>query len=138
MERILSEILRLQEVSAKHAQRFHADLYSAAIRHFSTWRKAVEAAGFEYQKIAKRKLRGHWCRERVIAEITQLSKKNSSYARLHRRDLYSAAIRLFGSWKNAIETAGFNYEGIRQDWVPSDSNMIRFQKKKDIPSAEEK
>ena len=131
-ERIRSEILKLQEVSAKHVQRFHADLYSAAIRHFSSWRKAVESAGFEYNLVSKRKHKGHWSRERILVEITQISKKNSNYVKLNRHDLYSAAIRLFGSWKKAVESAGFNYEEIRQDWVSSDSGKIRFRKKKGI------
>ncbi|MBI2521883.1 MAG: hypothetical protein HYV97_15815 [Bdellovibrio sp.] len=138
VERILNNILQLQEVSAKYAQCFHADLYSAAIRYFSTWRKAVEAAGFEYQKVSKRKLRGHWCRETILAEITQLAKKNSNHVRMYRRDLYSAAIRFFGSWKSAIEAAGFDYESIREDWIPSDSNKIRFRQKKDVLNKEEK
>ncbi|HAZ14665.1 MAG: hypothetical protein A2X86_06255 [Bdellovibrionales bacterium GWA2_49_15] len=129
IERILCEILKLPEVSAKHAQHLHADLYSAAIRHFSSWRKAVEAAGFEYQRVSKRKLRGHWSCERIVAEITQLSKKNSNHVRSNRRDLYSAAIRLFGNWQSAVEAAGFNYDEIRQDWVSSDADKIRFRKK---------
>ncbi len=87
------------------------------MRHFGSWRAAVEAAGFQYQKVVGRKLPGYWNRERCIKAIDRLSERHSSHVRRQKPALYSAALRIFGSWQAAIEAAGYDYQSIRKGWV---------------------
>jgi hypothetical protein len=128
-EKVLSRLRRLSDLSAKKNQRDHADLYGAAIRYFGSWKIAVERAGFNYSEIVKRKSPGQWSQERIIEKIGNLREKNSNSVRQAHCDLYSAAIRQFGSWKSAIEAAGFKYQDIRRDWVPVDGSSFRLKRK---------
>lgn len=129
-EKVLSEVRKLRDLSAKSVQRRHPMLYGAAIRYFRSWKIAVERAGFDYATVVKRKLPGFWSRERVIQEIGELSEKNSNHVRKSRRALYSAALRIFGSWRTAVESSGHDYDTVRRDWLPSDSTHLRFKKRK--------
>ncbi len=126
---ILREIRSLTNLSAKSNQRGFPSLYGATIRHFGSWRKAVEAAGFNYSEVVKRKMPGYWNRERLIKAIQQLSEKHSNLVRKKHADLYSAGLRLFGSWEEAVKAAGFNYEEIRKGWLHSDDSQMRYRKK---------
>ena len=100
---VLLALKRQAELSARVIQKDFPGLYGAALRYFGSWRSAVEAAGFDYLKITKRKPPGYWTKQRILAEIRALPNKRSSFAREKRRDLYSAAIRFFLSWELAVE-----------------------------------
>ena len=55
----------------------------------------------------------HWTHEQVVEAIKRLHRAGR---RLRRKripvKLYSIGRRLFGSWRVAVETAGFNYEDV--------------------------
>jgi hypothetical protein len=114
---ILDEIRMLVDRSAKQNQRERPSLYGACIRHFGSWKSAVEAAGFDYSISARRKVPGFWDHQRVIEAIRKLPEKNSNHARTKHADLYSAALRHFGSWKDAVEASGMSYDSVRKGHV---------------------
>ncbi|MBI2605005.1 MAG: hypothetical protein HYW49_02875 [Deltaproteobacteria bacterium] len=114
---VIEELRAAENLSAKHQQGINPKLYGAAVRHFGSWRAAVEAAGFKYQKVVGRRLPGYWNRERCIKAIDRLSERHSSHVRRQKPALYSAALRIFGSWQAAIEAAGYDYQSIRKGWV---------------------
>mgnify|MGYP000145867590 CR=1 FL=1 len=62
----------------------------------------------------------HWTREDVVAEIRQCHRTQGVRRKDVSVSLYLAGRRLFGSWKKAVEAAGFDYEavtGVRR-WTP--------------------
>ena len=97
------------------------NLISAAIRHFGSWKKAIEAAGFDYSKIRKHERK--WNREKVIKEIQKIYKHgkpvNCASIKKSHNSLFNAAVRYIGpSWQEAIELAGLDWSEIRklQEW----------------------
>lgn len=124
-EQVISEIKNLEDRSAKSIQRKKPSLYGAAVRHFGSWKAAVEKAGYDYPSVVKRKGPGHWSREKILEEIKALEQRNSGFARKTRAALYNAALRLFGSWKEAVEAAGFDYQKEIRGWVAS-ADQNRF------------
>lgn len=90
----------------------YTSLVSGAAKWFGSWRKAIECAGFDYEKI--RAVRAnYWKPEVVIREIKRLNslgvRLSSKAVHLTRGDLFSAAIKHFGNWGKAVEAAGINY-----------------------------
>ena len=96
--------------------RDHA-LYLAARKHFANWRAAIEAAGLDYQATkaipSSRKYRD---KKAVCAEIcrrveARLPVNSLAVAKGEQRDesLYGWGQRFFGSWRMAVEAAGFDY-----------------------------
>ena len=84
----------------------------AVHRFFKGWREAVEAAGLDYSKICRH---GQilWTSQRVIGELRDLNKRGEP---LNPKDversyiqLLGAAYRYFGSWRNALQTAGIDW-----------------------------
>lgn len=111
---IVEEIKNLPEYSAKYVQRARPELYGAAVRHFGSWKSAVEESGLDYANARKKRPLGYWTRETVIENIRTTEKKHSAYVRKKHADLYNAALRIFGSWKNAVEAAGYDYRDIQK------------------------
>jgi len=64
----------------------------------------------------------------VIFEIRGLLQRHSNHVRKHNRGLYSAALRLFHGWEEAIEAAGFDYDTVRKGWISLDMGNMRFGK----------
>jgi hypothetical protein len=127
-EEVVRELRAESDLSAKHVQKTNSSLYGAALRHFKSWRAAVEAAGFDYHLVARRQIPGYWTKELIIGKIKELSPKNSNYARKHHASLYNAALRRFKSWKAAVEASGIDYDTVKKGWVSEDGE-IRFQKR---------
>jgi len=125
---ILREIRAASDLSAKQVQKTNSSLYGAALRHFKSWRTAVEAAGFDYRAVARRKIPGYWTKERIIEKIKELPEKHSNYARKNFASLYNAALRRFQSWKSAVEASGIDYGTVKKGWV-SDDGELRFRKR---------
>ena len=105
------------DLSAGNAMRNHVALFTAAcaLRYFSSWGKAVRAAGIDYEKIldigkaSRREKLGKWSKERILEEIKRIEPSSLQTAYRGRLGLYSASRRKFGSWKKAIETAGYRF-----------------------------
>ena len=71
-------------------------LNSAARRLFGSWNEALEAAGI--------RIKGCWCRQRVLAELQSASDEGRSRGPY----LHAAARRYFGSMKAAVAAAGLD------------------------------
>jgi hypothetical protein len=125
-EKIIHEILTLHEdvnpLNDRYVNKNYNPLYNAARRQFGSWKNAIEAVGFDYDKIkelavSKRiKKLSKWSKQRIIDEILELNASkenlNASYILKHHTALYSAAVKYFGSWKSAVITAGLDYNKI--------------------------
>ena len=93
-------------------------LLRAATRYFGTWEDAVRFAGLDYDSIRRYK---SWTRERIIARIKEL---HAQEADLSWRNvclnidpqLAAAAAKKshFGSWREALEASGLDYDAIRR------------------------
>jgi len=86
---------------------------------YGTWYKALARAGINPDEHRLAAERGYWSAERIISEIRELHEAGRDlchgYMNVDHGDLANAAIRTFGSWRRAIEAAGFDYNRIRKD-----------------------
>jgi len=96
----------------------HVALLRAATRYFGSWRAAVEYSGLNYEDIRKYRM---WTRERILERIRALHAKGEDLSWRHVStqvdpQLAAAATKRkhFGSWRNAIESAGLKYSDIRR------------------------
>lgn len=125
-ENIVEELKELrakgEDLSYSNMDRHHVALFRAAIRHFGSWRRAVEAAGLGYEDIRRYK---SWTQDRITDRIRELHEAGEDLSWRHISttvdpQLAAAATRLssYGSWRNAIEAAGLDYDAIRRykDW----------------------
>lgn len=79
-------------------------LYSTAKKRFGSWRAALQAAGLQS---AQRQ----WSPQLVIAEILARHKRGRTLSSAIFRDdcrLGGAALRYFGTWRNALQSAGID------------------------------
>lgn len=113
---IIQEICVISDYSAKSAQRVRPELYGAAVRHFGSWKKAIEASGLDYQRVRKKHPLGYWSAQTVIEQIGKLQKMHSAFVRKNNADLYNAGLRIFGSWEKAIAAAGLDYKSIKRSF----------------------
>ncbi len=110
-EDVLAEIRRRQRAGLSlRSKRVPVWLYESSRRLFGGWRKAVEAAGLDYEAVTGVR---RWTRDRVVARIKQLAGEGvpldatsveRQYPQLHR-----AATKLFPrSWARALHAAGLD------------------------------
>ena len=130
-EKIITEIITMHEngekLNAVSVTKNNIKLYGAARTHFGSWAKAVSAAGLNYDEINHRISEMNWSKETVIQEIIRFATDDgnlrSDYVQKHYTKLHSAAQRYFVSWKDAVESAGFDYDNIKKvKW--SQENII--------------
>lgn len=81
---------------------------SMVVRKFGSWSKAIQKAGFK-------PVTRTWDRELIIFQIQMLNTKvkRLTFSNLKltgAKPLYYAAVKYFGTWKAAIETAGLDYK----------------------------
>ena len=89
----------------------HRSLYLAACAHryFGSWRRAVEGAGLNHEKMRESRV---WTKTRILRTIKRLAKEGQplgwAYIEQHEPGIYRAARRKenFGSWANALLEAG--------------------------------
>jgi hypothetical protein len=76
------------------------NLYSVAKTHFGSWRNAVLAAGLQVK-------RRRWSKQTVADEIRSRARQGLSLSSRCRENhlLVAAAIRYFGSWRQAVRAA---------------------------------
>lgn len=121
--KIITQILRLHKEgikpSIKNIISFYPGLYYAGKKRFGSWKKAVIAAGLDYSKISNQLVKNLWSKKRISAEIKNIHNRgeplNSSYICRNYIWLYRAATNktFFGTWEDAIESTGLNYDKIR-------------------------
>src|SRR5438105_747656 len=108
--RILDELRRLHrrgsDLSYNSLAKKSQSLVSAAAYHFSSYRKAVEAAGIDYAVVVRRP---RWDRPEVRTALRQAQRAGESLAdsaiRRNNPALYGAAVRLFGTFTAARDAA---------------------------------
>ncbi|HEX5324858.1 MAG TPA: hypothetical protein VFW40_13815 [Capsulimonadaceae bacterium] len=102
-------------------------LLRAATRYFGTWEAAVNFAGLNYDEIRRYK---SWTRDRIIDRIKELHSQNVDLSWRNvclnvDPQLAAAATKKshFGSWREALEASGLDYDAIRRyrEW---DDNRI--------------
>jgi hypothetical protein len=123
---IIAEIRRLKnegaELNYATAESEYLNLVRAAAWHFGTWRRAVEAAGIDYESLCKYK---RWNRDRIVARIRELKHEGAelSWRAVSTKvdpPLAAAALRPngFKSWPEAVQAAGLDINDIAryQNW----------------------
>lgn len=86
-------------------------LLAHAKKHFGTWKKAVAAAGFDYDKIS---LIHRWSKQEILSQLRDLHRRRQfpDIRSLAKRfpKLYDACLRHYGSGLAALEEAGIDYQ----------------------------
>ena len=117
---IIAEIKRLYETGEQlyysKAEQNHLNLVRAAGWHYGTWRRAVEAAGIDYESLSRYQ---RWSKQKIVERIRELQAEGQS---LHWRaisthvdpPLAAAALRAngFNSWREAIAAAGLDIDSV--------------------------
>jgi hypothetical protein len=112
---IIDAIKRLQRtgkpLNYSGIRKLDPRLLIKAREKFGNWRKAVEAAGFDYDKVS---LIHRWSKREIIEKLKQLYRQRAfpDISTLSRKNhkLYEACCRHFGSGVAALEAAGIDYE----------------------------
>jgi hypothetical protein len=134
-ERIVQEIRRLHAqgipLNMASVRRVFPSLVATACsrRYFGSWKAAIEAAGFDYDKVVRIK---RWTPKEVLAEIRALYRQGAdlrpSAVAKHHQTLLVAARKRFGTWAKAVKAAGIDYEAYlrrqHQEWVEADKRYI--------------
>ncbi|MFA6449580.1 MAG: hypothetical protein WCX65_08935 [bacterium] len=93
----------------------HPRLWNAARRLFNNIEKAVEAAGFEYDKIKKRY---SWDEGEIKKRIKDMYEKGEDITQIAMMGkdskLLAAGQKFYGSWSRAVESAGIDYSAAKQ------------------------
>lgn len=85
------------------------DLLNAILRLFPTYNEFLSVAGLDLVTEMNK-----WSKEKIISEVKTLNEKfgriptRTEIEKMGRLDLKMATLRYFGSWNNAIISAGFN------------------------------
>ena len=127
-EKIIDDIRGLNNKTDSYNNKSNLPLYKAARRYFGSWKNAITAAGFDYGKI---RMSNSWTKEKIIKKIRNLDYKAASDVIKDDCSLFKAAQKCFGSWKAAIEAAGFNYSEIRLQKRWTTKRVIKEIKKLD-------
>lgn len=125
-ENVVSEILALYKAgvslnTAHIAQYSELErLRTAGRKVFGSWAQAVRSAGLDYSKIRMMRRKGWWSPRRVLSTIQKLEGKGIrlNSRRMHRLEpsLVAAGIKHFGSWSEAVESAGISYRSHCRIW----------------------
>ena len=125
-EKVIKEILHAHKIGhLLNVNQIRIDdnkLLCAAIKYYDSWQKAVEAAGFNYDDL-KRK-RDRYSKKEILDIILKLNNENAdlSFQGLAERkmvSMYNAARNLFGSWAAAVKEAGIDYDKVKRPNPPS-------------------
>jgi len=105
-------------------------LLRAATRYFGTWEAAVGYAGLDYDSIRRYK---SWSRERIVARIQELHAQDADLSWRNvcvniDPQLAAAATKKshFGSWREALEAAGLDYDAIRRYREWDDERILQM------------
>jgi hypothetical protein len=98
-------------VYAGFLQKHYPNLYLEGLwLNGGEWNAALRVMGFTPERM---RLRTYWDDGRVIRQIQLLRQKGvplyPKYVLKHYAALFSAAIRIFGSWQNALLAAGSKF-----------------------------
>lgn len=101
------------KINVHYIQSANSGLYHAGIRLYGSWRAVLVAADLLHA-VSQRK---RWSKQIIIAMIEEMIEKkeplNNGYVKNNHRSLYTSSCHYFGSWKEAIEAVGVDYDAIR-------------------------
>jgi len=128
-ESVIGAILRREHgrlpLNCEAVKEASMPLYCGAVRHFGSWRNALQAAGVNVPRIEHRR---EWNKAKIITRLRALCRRKLSLRQtdVHRRDsgLCRAACMAFGTWCNALIAAGINPEPICRDPQWDQSKII--------------
>lgn len=108
-----------EKLSSGYMQKNCSPLYQAGCIYCGSWRKAIKAAGIDYDSIKiKQRVRPVWSKEKIIADIQKMVREkkplNSNHVQTKEWRLYRAASTYFGGWSQAITAAGLDYSKLRK------------------------
>jgi len=120
-ERIIDEIKAVhskgEDLSDRNISITHSKLYGAAYHHLDSWQNAVEAAGIDYDSF--RRMRKDYTKDELLEMLRKWHSEDIPLARtaieMIRPGLTVIIEKYFGSYKNAIEALGLDYDKIRRD-----------------------
>ena len=119
-DRICEELRKLfrakHDISSRTLRRTHSKLHAAAIHWFGSYRKAIEAAKIDYDRVSRRS-KNFWNRESIIKELRRLHKAGQPlhHAAMERSHphLVVVAYRYFKTYRRAVQAAGIDYLQVR-------------------------
>jgi hypothetical protein len=105
-------------------------LLRAATRYFGTWEAAVNFAGLDYSQIRRYK---SWTRDRIVERIRELHEQGVDLSWRNvclnvDPQLAAAATKKshFGSWREALEASGLDYDSIRRYREWDDERVLQM------------
>jgi hypothetical protein len=105
-------------------------LLRAATRYFGTWEAAVNFSGLDYSQIRRYKA---WTRDRIVERIRELHAQGAdlSWRNVSLNvdpQLAAAATKKshFGSWREALEASGLDYDSIRRYREWDDERVLQM------------
>lgn len=119
VEEIKSIYAKGEPLNSDYIQKNHTKLHSASQRYFNSWGEAVETAGLNYNDIKGIK----WTEETVSQNIIELEREgvnlSSSNMQKNHMSLFQAGCRIYGSWKDAVNNSGVDYNKFRKqrEWT---------------------
>ncbi len=127
-EKILEAIRSLhaagEDLTPLTMRRANSRVMASALTHFGSWRRAVEAAGFDYEAVRRRGLERRvqtitkWTPESILREVQRLweSGQDLRSSSVHTRlpGLHAAARRIYGSWGEVLKATGIPAQSVRE------------------------
>lgn len=99
------------DLSSGAVQKEDSGLHAAAVRHFGTYDKALQAAKIEPMSVRRRR---SWTKDEVVSALKSASRSgqllSDSALRKQNAALYGAAVRLFGTFTTARDAAKVKYK----------------------------
>jgi hypothetical protein len=145
---VLAELRRRlrhgEDLSYGHARHHAVPLQGAMVRHFGSYTKALKAAGIDPKKFQNRRhpknhiqLR-HWTEDLVLKTLKNMHASGQDLRFRTMKEKHQppfwAAVKLFGSYINALREAGIDYWTMSQTQLALQRERIREQQAKNHSS----
>jgi len=94
-------------LKTQHVRANRNSLYDAALRHFGSWRYALEAAGINTTQVTSH---SEWGRDQIIEGILlrAVERRPLGTTKVRPLSLKTAAVKEFGSWALALRASGLD------------------------------
>jgi len=123
IRRRVSVGLSINGLAVSEGKEADTALYKYAPYFLGSWKKAVSAAGFDYNYLVRKRKSPYPDTETVIAEIRRRHKNGITIRSTHvmkpgkyqDRGLFNSACRYFDNWRKAVQAAGIDYDAICPD-----------------------
>ena len=114
--RVIGELSRGgKQLNSGYIARNYPALAYAGRKFYGSWESSIKAAGLNYESIRRKNF---WSKQKIVAQIRKLKaagvQLNVSAAEKSHGGLVGAASVYFGSWREAIIAAGYDYTKIKR------------------------